>query len=144
MDSDSFSRLCKKDRVYFKTAESLSELSDHHCRLGAVVVEHSHIIGSGYNSRTRCSPYQARIDDKFFPNCENRGPLHAETAALIPLMKRRYDFSGTTLYVFRKNRNGELAMARPCPRCMEVIKHCGIRKIKYSTPDGFATEKIVD
>lgn len=67
MESDSFSLLSKKDRVFFKTAESLSGLSDHHCQLGAVLVDRNHIVGSGYNSKTRCSRYQARIDDRFFP-----------------------------------------------------------------------------
>jgi deoxycytidylate deaminase len=52
------------------------------------------------------------------------------------------DFSKVELYVYRELRNGKMAMSRPCEACMAVIKKMGIKKIHYTTPDGFATEKL--
>ena len=36
-----------------------------------------------------------------------------------------------------------LGPSRPCPRCMQLIKSVGIRRIKYTTNDGFASELII-
>lgn len=33
-------------------------------------------------------------------------------------------------------------MSRPCPRCMELIKEQGIKKICYTTNDGYVDERI--
>lgn len=140
---DDYQSISKRDKVFFNIARETSKLSDHRCKLGCVVIDHHKIISSGYNSKTKCHRLQAELDKKFF-NQHSFGPIHAELAALLPLMRRKVDLSGATLYVYRETSNNELAMARPCPRCMSIIKKCGIKKIKYSTPDGFAMEKIIN
>lgn len=33
-------------------------------------------------------------------------------------------------------------LARPCPACMAMIKNLGIKKIYYTTDDGFAFEQL--
>lgn len=128
-------------KSYFKAAKSMSELSDHRCKMGCVVVRGHRIISSGHNSASKRHAFQAKIDKKFF-NCECAGYLHAETDALIPLIKEGADLSGASIYVYRTMRDGSVGMARPCPRCMGVIKSCGIKSINYSTPDGYACETI--
>lgn len=146
MDSDpSPLLLSKREKVFFRVAKDIAELSDHHYRLGCVIVDHHHIVSSGHNSKTKCHPMQASIDKKYFNDSEilQKGPLHAEVDALLPLIKKNIDLTGATLYVYREDKHHHIAMSRPCPRCMSLIKKCGIRKIKYSTPDGFATEKII-
>lgn len=135
--------LTKRERAYFNSAKSISELSDHRCRLGCVVVDGHRIISSGHNSKTKFHRIQSELDNKFFPGYENKGPVHAEVSALIPLIKRRVDLTGTTLYVYRENKDGKLAMSRPCPRCMELIKEQGIKRICYTTNDGYVNERIV-
>ena len=135
--------ISKTERAYFNAAKSISMLSDHRCRLGCVVVDRHRIISSGHNSKTKFHRIQSEIDNKYFPGYENKGPVHAEVSALIPLIKRRMDLSGTTLYVYRENRDGDLAMSRPCPRCLSLIKEQGIKKICYTTNDGYASERIV-
>ena len=134
--------LTKRERAYFNSAKSISELSDHRCRLGCVVVDGHRIISSGHNSKTKFHRIQSELDNKFFPGYENKGPVHAEVSALIPLIKRRVDLTGTTLYVYRENKDGKLAMSRPCPRCMELIKEQGIKRICYTTNDGYVNERI--
>lgn len=132
----------KARRAYFRAAEGVSLLSDHRCKMGCVVVKGHKIISSGHNSASRRHAFQAKLDRKFF-GCECAGYLHAETDALIPLINSGADLTGASIYVYRSMRDGSIGMARPCPRCMSVIKSCGIKQINYTTPDGFAREVIV-
>lgn len=134
-------QLSKTDRSFFKAAQSISLLSDHRCRVGCVIVDKHRIISSGHNSNTKCHAIQARLDTKHF-NCFCTGKLHAETSAIIPLLKTRQSYHGATLYTYREYQDGCLAMSRPCPRCMELIKQLGITKLKYTTTDGFVTEYL--
>ena len=132
------------DISFFRIAKEMSNLSDHHYKLGCVVVRGHRIISSGHNNKTKGHPIQAKLDKQFFglDNCLKH--THAEVATLVPLIKRHEDLSDCTLYIYRQNALGQSAMARPCPRCMQLIKQQGIKKIKYSTDDGFAVEKIFE
>lgn len=140
---DGLSILGRARRAYFKAAEGISTMSNHRCQMGCVVVSGHHIISSGCNSADKVHAFQARVDKKMF-GCDCAGFLHAETAALLPLIKRRVDLSKAEIYIIRKRRgNGKLGMARPCPRCMSVIKDCGIKYVNYSTESGYAQEVIL-
>lgn len=142
MDSiDSFSELGKSKRAYFKAAEGISSLSNHRCKIGCVVVSGHRIISTGHNSANKTHAFQAKIDKRFF-GCECSGFLHAETDALLPLIKGGVNLSNASIYVYRKMKDGSIGMARPCPRCMSVIKQCGIRYINYTTYDGVASEVV--
>ena len=133
------SNLTKTEHAMFRAASSIASLSDHRCKIGCVIVDKHRIISSGHNSNTKCHAKQAILDEKHF-NCASSGKIHAETSAIIPLLKTRGDYSRATLYTYRQHADGTLAMARPCSRCMELIKELGITKIKYTTDDGYATE----
>ena len=135
--------ISKKKSAYFKAARSISELSNHRCKIGCVVVSSHKIISSGHNSATNTHAFQARIDKKYF-GCECAGYLHAETDALLPLIRNNVDLSKASIYIYRRMKNGGVGMARPCPRCMSIIKQAKIRDINYTTDDGFANEYIVD
>lgn len=137
----SISDIGKSKKAYFNAAKSVSALSNHRCKIGCVVVSGHRIISSGHNSASKTHAFQAKIDKKFF-GCECAGYLHAETAALLPLIKEGVDLKDSTIYVYRKMKDGKIGMARPCPRCMSVIKSCGIKNINYTTEDGFASETI--
>ena len=138
----SYKILSKTKQAYFRAAEAMSRLSDHKCQLGCVVVNNHHIISSGHNSDSRGHGFQKRLDEKFFNDGKSRGCKHAEIDALLPLIRNRVDLTRATIYVFRKNKHNELAMARPCPRCMSIIRQQGIRKIEYTTDLGFASEVL--
>ena len=133
--------LTKGEMSYFRIAKEISSLSDHRVKIGCVIVDKHRVISSGHNSNSKTHRIQAEIDTKYF-GCECVGKLHAEVSALIPLIQNRYDISNATVYTYRMDRNGNIAMSRPCPRCMELIKRCGIRKVKYTTADGFAKEYV--
>lgn len=139
---DSFPKgVGKATRAYFDAAEGISALSDHRCKIGCVVVRGHRIISSGHNSQHKTHAFQTKIDKEFF-GCECAGYLHAETDALLPLIRNKSDLSNVSIYVYRKMGNGNMGMARPCPRCMKMIKKCGIKTIYYTTQDGFASEVI--
>ena len=132
----------KKNKAYFRAAKAVSELSDYPIhKVGCVIIDKHRIISSGCNSNSKCHPVQKRIDDNFF-NTKCRGKVHAETAALIPLIKSGVNLNNAVVYTYREHKNGKKAMARPCQRCMMLLKSCGIRKIKYTTELGYAEERI--
>lgn len=134
--------ITKSERAYFRVAKAVSELSDHSTHhLGCVVVNKHKIISSGCNSGVKCSPIQSKLDAERF-DMPSLGKVHAEVAALIPLVKNRMDLSNSEIYVYRQHKDGSPAMARPCPSCMKLIKSCGIKYINYTTEDGFASETI--
>jgi tRNA(Arg) A34 adenosine deaminase TadA len=48
---------------------------------------------------------------------------------------------GADVYVARQLKNGQLAMAKPCSRCMAVLRSKGVRLVVYTT--GSSTYEIV-
>ena len=131
--------LSKRQKSFFKAAQAVSTLSDHRCKIGCIIVNGHRIISSGHNSNTKCHSLQAELDEAYF-KVSSTGKIHAETSAILPLLKSKVDLSRATLYTFRQLHDGRLAMARPCPRCMNLIKMVGITRIRYTTDDGYASE----
>lgn len=131
-------------RGFFRAADAVASLSDHRqAKLGCVLVDKHRIISSGHNSSTRCSPLQKKMDTERFGYSDlHRGPVHAETACLLPLIKQRADLSRSELYIVRRHKDGSLALSRPCPGCMSLLRASGIRRVYYSTEGGYAYERI--
>ena len=127
----------------FKVAEATSNVSEFpRIQIGAVIARKNNIIAVGVN-QTKSHPLQKkynqnRFDDKH-DTCQHH--LHAEMDA-ISKVKNPEDFERATIYVYRKNLNGELAMSKPCEACMTKIIETGIKKIGYTTNQGFAIEYI--
>ena len=52
---------------------------------------------------------------------------------------------GCSIFVYRTNKNGQLAMAKPCDMCQKLIKYVGIKNMFYTTNDGeIKLEKVRD
>ena len=131
-------------RGFFRAADTIASLSDHnHAKLGCVLVDKHRIISSGHNSSTRCSPLQKKMDTaRFgFPD-RHRGPVHAETACLLPLIRQGYDMTRSDLYIIRRHKDGSLALSRPCPGCMSLLRANGVRRVFFSVEGGYAVERI--
>lgn len=129
---------------YFQIAKDISQLSDYRngrCRLGCVLVHKNRIISSGCNSN-KTSPLQGRYNKYRGISDEYPSKLHAETAAIKPLLNSEIDWSSVHLYLYREHADGSLALSRPCKSCMALIKDVGIREIHYTTEDGYATEQL--
>jgi deoxycytidylate deaminase len=134
--------MTKKEEAFFRAAKSVSELSDHpKYKVGAVIVLKHRVISSGFNSNVKTHPLQKRYNQHRFSE-DSPHKCHAELSALLPLIKEGKNLSTASIFVYRQHKNGVLACARPCKSCMELIKDVGIKKIFYTTEDGYAREDL--
>lgn len=135
-------KLSKSHRSYFNAAKAMSELSGCKQKIGCVVVYKHKVISSGYNDN-KTNPLQKKYNKYRFTE-ESVHSVHAEVDALLPLINRRdIDFSHVSIYLYRQYKNGELAPSRCCESCFALIKNLGIRRIFYTTSQGFAHEDLV-
>lgn len=134
--------MTKKQKSFFEAAKAVSTMSDFdRVHIGCVVVNGNHrIISSGANSR-RTHPLQKKLNKERFQEDTNHS-LHSEVTALLPLLKEDIDFKRVELYTYRELKDGSIAISRPCPSCMALIKSLGIKRIWYTTNDGYASEEI--
>lgn len=136
--------LRKSDRAYFKVASAVSELSEFkQHKIGAVAVYKHKIVSSGCNSYVT-NPLQKKYNKFRFDADATLHSKHAELECLLPLMRRKdIDFSRVSLYISRRHKSGELALAAPCPSCRALIKSLGIRSIYYTGDNSYISEEIV-
>ena len=122
----------EKDMKFFAVARELSKCSDFdRIKIGAVIL----------NKKTH--PMQKKLNGfRVVKRKRQSAALHAEMAAILHVANK-HKLHGATIYVYRENCHGEIAMSRPCEACMAKIREVGIKKICYTTPDGFAMEEIV-
>ena len=102
----------------------------------------NHILSVGYNTN-KTHPIQKKYNmyrDMEKDKVEPASGLHAEMMCLLGLKDMDIDYSKVKLYVYREDNDGNLANCRPCPACMELIDRLGIKKIYYTTENGYATE----
>lgn len=84
------------------------------------------------SNQKKTNPHAARLN---YRNCH----MHAEFSVL----RQVRDAKNGTLYVYRENQGGVISLARPCNECMVYIREKGVRKIVYSTNQGWAKERII-
>ena len=132
----------------FKIAKECSMNSDYSgcgsARIGTVVVYKGTVLAKGWNSNKTHST-QAHFNKVRYKNTGNHylpDKIHSEVMALTKIKYLDIDFSKVEVYIYREFKNGKMAMCRPCPACMKMIKEMGIRTIHYTTEDGYATEKL--
>ena len=132
----------KRDLKFFNYAKLVSYKSTYkRVHIGAVIVRKNQVIAEGANLE-KSHPVQKKFD-KYNP-CKRedfKHFLHAEVAAIIKTGQT--DLSDCAIYIYREDKTGKLAMCRPCPTCVALIKAVGIKKIFYSTEEGFCEETIV-
>lgn len=135
--------MTKKDRAYFNIAKEVSKLSDSpRVQIGACAVYKHKVISTGCNSM-RTSPLQKKYNQYRF-TAETSHTCHAELACLKSLIDRKdIDFKNVELYIYREYKNGNLALARPCISCMELIKQLGIKHIYFTGDQSYVSEEII-
>ena len=111
--------------------------------IGAVAIYKGSIVASGWNSN-KTSPLQAQYNIyRFTENTPNK--IHAEIA-LIQKLRWKFgdsiDWTKVHIYLYREYKNGTLAPSRPCESCMALLREIGIKKIYYTTDNGYAEEKF--
>lgn len=132
--------MTKKEIAYFQAAKAVSSLSDHHYKIGCVIVNKHKIISSGFNSETKCHRLQAQLNLNHY-KMHSPGKLHAETSALLPIRDR--DLSRASIYIYRELKDGTKALAKPCPCCEKLLRSYGIKHIYYTGNDSLIYEEFV-
>ena|ERR1700722_15824581 len=67
----------------------------------------------------------ARNSAVYSPNAKNP-PAHSESRIC------KKSGAGSEIYVARVKRDGSLAMAKPCPRCMAIMRSHRVEMVYYS------------
>lgn len=119
--------LSKKDMAYLSVARYFSKKSNAKNTHGAVVVRGGRVLGTGCN-RSRNHPSIVSPE-----HIKTKCSIHAEESAI---KDANYDVRGAILYVARINKNGEDRDSKPCPRCLNLIKESGIKRVIYTTNSG--------
>lgn len=130
-------------KTFFNQAKEEMFKSDFSgaAQIGCVVVYHNRILAKSSNT-DKTSPLQKKYNKYRFSD-DTLHKEHAEIRCLRKVLNLDIDFSKVELYIYRELKNSNLAMCRPCPACMALIKELGIKKIYYTTADGFVKEQLV-
>jgi len=114
---------------YFRAARSASLKSDHPTyKIGSVVVCKGKIIATGHNLIKK-SHKLTRIFHKY-------QAMHSEVSALIHC-RFTHNLKGAILYVFRQHKDKTNAICRPCCTCIKILQLFGIKKVIYTTDEGY-------
>lgn len=112
--------------------------------IGAIAIYKGSIVASAFNSN-KTSPLQAKYNVYRFRDSNTLDKVHAEVALI---QKLRWKFGDSIawdkvhIYLYREYKDGRLAPSRPCPSCMAMLKEIGVKKIFYTTEDGYVEEKF--
>lgn len=96
----------------------------------AVYIEGNSILIESNCKKT--DPGAKRLGHRFFFR-------HAE----YNVLKKVEDASQGVLYIYRETMEGNFGMARPCDCCIKFLREKNIRKIVYSTNNGWAKERLI-
>lgn len=105
-------------------AKRLSYKSQHRCRIGAVIMNGKTVVGLGFNKHRKTHP---KITSR-----SHWKHIHAELDAIIGAQQNLLE--GSTIYVFRELRNGQIGLCKPCIDCQAILKEVGIKKAIYTDP----------
>lgn len=134
--------LYNTDYKFFDKARQAAMVSDYSkAHVGCVAVYQGNIIGIACNCN-KTHPTQKYYNRYRKPSESLLPKLHAEINCINSIKHLDIDFSKVKLYIYRIRKNQPFGISRPCPSCMAAIKDLGIRKIYYTTNDGYAYERI--
>lgn len=118
------------DFGYFRLAKRAAEKSEHpNHRLGCVVVKNKRPISFGWNQFYKTHPKGILWGHRV------RQRLCAEVHACKGLTED--ELRGTILYVWRSTAAGNQGLAKPCMACQNFLVTNKIKRVYYSTSDGF-------
>ena len=110
-------------------------------KIGCAIIYRGNVLAFGSNT-DKTTPTQRKYNDWRFVDCGTPAKTHAEIGALKRIRWLDIDFSRVYLYIYREDKAGHMAMARPCASCMAYIKELDIHHVCYTTPNGYAEERL--
>jgi deoxycytidylate deaminase len=101
-------------------------------KIGAVLLKKNKIISTATNLERKTHPLQATLAERV--GLKEKIYLHAEVNALIKAKEK-----ADTIVVARVGGHGycDLRISKPCKICQAALEMNNIKKIIYSTDDGF-------
>lgn len=137
-------------KEFFYAAKRCAEQSDYvgasDVKIGAVAVFRRTIIARGHN-QNKTHPLQERYNIYRYNTHSNHyypSKMHAEIELISKIRYLDINFSEVEIYVYRETKDGKKAMARPCSACTKALKDLGIKKVFYTTNDGYCEERYED
>lgn len=125
-----------RNNYYLKTAHKLALTSTYgRFRLGAIAVKNNRIVSMGTNQK-KSHPIQAKFTHR--PHLESW--LHAEIHC-ISLAKPK-DIEGSYIYVSRVLKCDDPATSRPCPGCVDALKHYKVKGMYYFQDGNYYYEDL--
>lgn len=133
---------------FFDAAKKHSYQADYHgsssrVKIGAVAVYRRMIIAKGCN-QNKTHPLQQKYNRYRYNISSNHycpSKIHAEMELVTKIQHLDINFSEVEIYVYRETRDGRKAMARPCPACTKALRDLGVKKVCYTTNDGYCEER---
>jgi tRNA(Arg) A34 adenosine deaminase TadA len=101
-------------------------------KIGAILLRKSKVIVTATNLEKKTHPIQASFAEKV--GMKEKIYLHAEINALI---KAKEDVDTIVVARIGGHSHNELRMSKPCPICQMALEIKQVRKVIYSTDDGF-------
>lgn len=131
-----------KIQTCMKRAFNASKRSNYQkYMIGAVIEKNGKPISIGW-SQEKTHPFTNQHGTYSKNNCVHIGKnIHAEISAIFRV-KNRESLIGAAIYIYRQNKDGNLAMSRPCPMCYKMIKECGFKKMIFTTDGGIEEELL--
>ena len=137
------------NKRYFQFAREAAKWADYQGTrsapaIGAVAIYKGSLVAEAWNTN-KTSPLQARYNIYRFRDADTPDKAHCETQLCQRLRWRFGDnikWDKVEIYLYREYKDGNLAPSRPCKSCMAMLKDFGIKKIYYTTEDGYVEEKF--
>ncbi len=109
-----------------KLAEMLVNLPKSRKKHFTFIVERNKILSVGWNNGWKTHPLAYKYGYRF--DC-----IHSELAAILNMQRK---IASNAQLINIRILNGEIAMAKPCPRCRHLLVDLNITKVWYTTNYG--------
>ena len=118
--------LAGKELRFVELGKKVAEASDFgDYRHGAVLVKGGSVINTSSNKNS-----YARWGNRFRKRDCGHATHHAELGCILGV--DRSVTKGSTVYVVRIGRRGDLKLSKPCDMCREALQHVGVKKVVYT------------
>lgn len=123
-------KLSKKKQRYIELASRIAQQTEFkEYKHGAILVRAGAVINTSCNK----NKYKAWAN-QFRKKQHGHATIHAEIGAILGLDRSLTE--GSTIYVVRVGKCGDLKNSKPCPMCEAAMQYVGIKKVVYSSEDG--------
>tara|TARA_R100000005_G_C4881097_1_gene132704 strand:+ start:196 stop:639 length:444 start_codon:yes stop_codon:yes gene_type:complete len=115
-----------RDKRYIEIARKVANESKFpRFRHGAVLVKGGSVISTSCNELDSVS-----WANKFRQHQCGHATRHAELGAILGVAREKT--KNSIMYVVRVNPSNDFLLSKPCPMCMQALKHVGVKKVIYS------------